>query len=110
MNLTDVKLPKKTKAELKGDCCPSTAADQDRYPYGLQISFENEQVSKMSSLTGLQVGDKVNIEAVGTVTSIRVSERQSSGKDHRVEIQIEKIGVEADVAEKQKKQVSDLIK
>ena len=110
MNLVNMKLPKKSEKELKTSCEPCGIGGQDRWPYGLQISFDKEQVSKLKTLGTLKVGDKVNVEATGTVTSIRISERQDSGKDHRVEIQLEEVGVEADAKQKQKKEVEELIK
>jgi hypothetical protein len=89
-----MKLPKKTKEELKADMMPISMADQDRWPYGLQIRFEKEQIDKMPSLKGLKVGDTVNIEALGTVTAVRMSERQKGEPSHSVEIQIEKVDVQ----------------
>lgn len=100
MDLIDMKLPKKTKEELKNDCCPVSADNQDRWPYGLQVRFEKEQVDKMPSLVSLKVGDRVIIQGEATVTSIRMSERQNGKEDHSVELQIEKVSV---APEKKKK-------
>ena len=46
MKLVDVKLLKKTEAELKTDCQPIGYGDEDRWPYGLRISFEKEQIQR----------------------------------------------------------------
>jgi hypothetical protein len=91
--LIDMKLPKKTTKELKSECAPMRAGEQDRWPYGLQLRFEKEQVEKIQSLKGLVVGQKVNVAAIGCVTSVRQSERQGGGKDHSIEIQIEQANV-----------------
>ncbi len=94
MPLVDMKLPKKSKEEMKKGCEPcGTSGQQDRWPYGLQIRFEKEQVEKIPALAGLEVGDMVNLNGAGCVTSIRMAERQNDKKDHSVEIQIEKIEV-----------------
>ena len=92
MKLTDMKLPKKTKAELKTECQPIGCEDEDRWPYGLRIDFEKEQVAKMPEVAGLKVGDAVSISGIGKVTSVRMSERHGKD-DHSVEIQIEQVGV-----------------
>ena len=93
MALVDMKLPKKSKKEMKTECMPCETSGQDRWPYGLQIRFQKEQVVKIPVLAGLRVGDTVNIQGVGSVTFIRVSEKQNGKEDHDVEVQIEKIDV-----------------
>ena len=109
MKLVDMKLPKKTKEELKNDCCAPCASDQqDRWPYGLQLRFETEQVEKMPSLKDYKVGDKIIVSAEATVTEVRMSETQSKDKDKRtrytVELQIQQIGCEP----KSKKPVKEM--
>ena len=93
MRLVDVKLPKKTTAELKTDCQPIGYDDEARWPYGLRISFEKEQIAKMPEVAKLKVGDIVSMSGVGKVISVRMSERRGGKDDHAVEIQLEKIGV-----------------
>lgn len=91
--LIDVKLAKKTKEELKTECGPSIA-DQEKWPYGLRMNFEKEQIDKIPSLANLQVGDKVTVQGEGSVIEVRVSERQGEKDRHNIEIQIEKVAVE----------------
>jgi aspartyl-tRNA synthetase len=92
MKLIDMKLPKKTKKEL--EAIPSVKMDErDRWPYGLQLRFEKEQISKMPELERLKVGNVVNISGIGKVVGVRMSERQKGENDHTIEVQIEKIGV-----------------
>ena len=93
MKLTDVKLLKKTKAELKTECQPIGYGDEDRWPYGLRISFEKEQIAKMPGVAKLKVGDIVSVAGTGKVISVRMSERRGGKDDHNVEIQIEKVAV-----------------
>jgi len=94
MNLVDIKLPKKTKEELKKEGMPSTD-DQEQWPYGLRLDFEKEQVDKMASLKNLNVGDKVLVQGEGSVVEVRMSERQGGEDRHSVCIQIEKVSVES---------------
>ena len=85
--------PRKTKAELKTDCQPIEYGDEDRWPYGLRISFEKEQIAKMPEVAKFKVGDAVNVSGIGKVISVRMSERRSGKDDHNVEVQIEKVAV-----------------
>ena len=99
MALVDMKLPKKTEKELKTEMQPSVS-NQDRFPYGLELRFENDQFEKLPALKGFKVGDKVMITAEACVTACRESERQGGEKNRSCEIQIEKIGI--DPAKKKK--------
>lgn len=93
MKLIDVKLPKKTTAELKSDCQPIGYEDREQWPYGLQIRFEKEQIAKMPEVAKMKVGDTVSVSGIGKVTSVRMSERHGGEDDHSVEVQLEKVGV-----------------
>lgn len=108
MKLVDMKLPKKSEKELKECCCPTPVDKQDRWPYGLQLRFETEQVEKMPSLKDYKVGDKVVISAEAAVTEVRMSETQSTDRDkqtrYTVELQIQQIGCEP----KSKKAVKEM--
>lgn len=94
-NLIDMKLPKKTKEDLKKEGMVMLSTEnQEQWPYGLQIRFEKEEIDKMPSLINYKVGDMVILQAEARVTSISMSERQSGKEDHSVGIQIEKVSVE----------------
>lgn len=96
MELVDLKLPKLSKKELTAECAVSPD-NGDRWPWGLQIRFEKEQIEKMPGLVDFKVGDRVLIQAEACVTSIRVSERQNGKEDHTIEMQIEQIACEPKV-------------
>jgi len=91
-NLVDMKLSKE-EAKTEAPCSPSKE-NGPRWPYGLRLTFDKEQIAKLPALSGLKVGGTVKIEGTGTVTSVRISERQKEKPDHTVEIQIENIGIE----------------
>ena len=99
MKLVDMKLPKKTKKELKEEYPSITNDQQDRWPYGLQLRFETEQVEQMPSLKDYKVGDRVIVMAETSVTEVRMSETQSTDKDKKtrytVELQVEQIACES---------------
>jgi len=95
MELIDMKLPKKSAEELKKENIPISSSEQDRWPYGLQLRFETEQVDLMPSLKEYKVGDKINVIAVASVTEVRQSETQSTDESKKtrytVELQIEQV-------------------
>lgn len=92
MELIDMKLPVIKESEKCVVEPGISSSEGPRWPYGLQIRFESEQVEKMPSLTEYKVGDKIVIQAEATVTSIRMSQRQNGEEENSVEMQIEKIG------------------
>ena len=89
-----MKIPKKSKKELIAMEMPTTYEDNDRWPYGLQLRFEKEQIKDLPKLAKFEVGDKVYVYAEATVTAVRISERQKGRNDHSVELQLEKVNVE----------------
>jgi len=102
MKLVDMKIKRKSKKERKesmGICY----GEDDRWPYGLQLRFEKEQIEKLPTLKKHEVGDKVYVYAEATVTAVRISERSDGDKDHSVELQVEKVMVEP-----KKKSVKDM--
>ncbi|RPI84291.1 MAG: hypothetical protein EHM41_13785 [Chloroflexi bacterium] len=94
MDMVDMKMPVKTTEEMEKTCAPCLAGSSERWPYGLVLRFEKEQIDKLPSLTNYEVGDKVMVTAEATVTAIRISERQDGESDHSVELQIKKIACE----------------
>ena len=93
MNLVDMKLPKKSEKELKKERGLEAVnyAEQDRWPYGLQLRFGTEQIAKMPGLKEYKVGDKVSLVAEATVTEVRMAETQDNKARYTVELQIEKV-------------------
>lgn len=97
MEMVNLKLSVKTEKEMKDSCEPCRSSDsQPRYPYGLQLRFEKEQIDKIPSLMEYKVGDKVIITAEAEVTEVRKIERQTSGikknqDDYTVEMQVKQV-------------------
>ena len=92
-NLVDMKKPKKTKAEMKEENTIGCYDEGDKYPYGLQLRFEKDEIEKLSSLKTIQAGDMVNIVAKGKVTEVRVTDKDKGKNRHSVEIQIQSIDI-----------------
>lgn len=92
--MIDMKIPKKTKAELKKMNEPMMVGDDhNKYPYGLQLRFEKDQIEKLPGFKGVKVGDTVIIHGTGKITEVRMSER-TGGKDHHsIEVQLEAVDV-----------------
>jgi hypothetical protein len=67
---------KMSKSESSGAVEPS-APSGPRYPYGLQLSLDNESLDKLG-LTLPDVGDKLMLVASVEVTSVSQSEEGSS--------------------------------
>jgi hypothetical protein len=60
----------------------------EKYPYGLRICLNQEELDKLG-IPGLpDVGEKLCIEADVTVVAIRSNETQGGGKESTVDLQI----------------------
>lgn len=94
MKMVDLKLPKKTKKEMTEMTVIHEEAERDRWPYGMQLHFESEQVNKLPYLKKLKVGQKVIVEGIGEVTSIRMNEKKDGKEDYSVDIQLQEVGCE----------------
>ena len=92
MKLVDLKLPKRNTKKME-----VPTREQERWPYGMQLRFESEQVDKLPLLSNMNVGDKVTIEGIGEVIEVRSHEEMINGKSEKkytVEIQLKEVGCE----------------
>ena len=95
MELKDLKIPKKTKKELKETNAAMTV-ESEKYPYGMRLTFDTELMVKFPELEKVKAGDKVNFSGIGEVIMVRKVDRQGDNKqDYSTEIQIQKLGVES---------------
>ena len=92
MKMADMKLPKKTGKEVEAEL--PTVAGGDRWPYGLQLRFETEQIDKLPHLKDMKIGQKVMVQGVGDVTEIRMSEQKEGKENWTVEVQLHEVGCE----------------
>lgn len=71
-------------------CVPS--CPRPDFPYGLRICFSEKELKKLE-LEIPEIGDMIDLRAMGTVTSVTID--KTDGEDRcRVEIQIERIALE----------------
>jgi len=92
MRLIDLKLPKMSTKEMEGMEQPSMPDSGDRYPYGMRLTFEGDQVEKMPGMEKYKVGEKVTIDGEGEVTSIRMNEDKDKKRRYTVEVQLHRVG------------------
>lgn len=94
MKIVDMKVPKKSKAEIKKMNELMYVGEEEKYPYGLQIHLQKEQLEKMPHLKECKVGDIVDLQGMGKITEVSINERSSGTPRHTVRIQIEKLGAD----------------
>lgn len=90
MKLVDMELDD----EQKTDFCAPIACDRPDYPYGLRVSLDQGSLDKLKKpASAFSVGDMVDMRCFGVVTSVS-QDASESGERGRVEIQIQKLGME----------------
>ena len=65
----------------------------DKFPYGLRLSLEKEQVAKLPQAKSFNVKDKIIITAEASVSEVRNSQRVGEEKSYSVSLQIEKMSL-----------------
>ena len=93
MQLVDMKKPKKTKAQLKKDYDDQPICDEEQYPYGLRINLEKDAIDKIKGLSKIPAGATVNIQAVGKIIEVSITNKEKDTSRHHMEIQIQQIGI-----------------
>ena len=66
----------------------AVANDLPKYPYGLCITIETEQLDKLGIDGDCEVGDMIHLCAMAKVTSISKREKEGGDSDMRIELQI----------------------
>jgi hypothetical protein len=73
----------------------SIADNLPKYPYGLCITIENEQLDKLELDGDCDIGDTIHFCVEAKVTSVSAREKEK-GEDRRIELQITHIATEGD--------------
>lgn len=92
-HMMDMMMPKRNTKEGKMPVMPEK---QEQYPYGLKLHLENDQIKKLPGLVDVNVGDMVDLHAVGKVTTLTSEDAVKDGKKfiHRTMcIQIQKLAI-----------------
>ena len=92
MKMVDLKLPKQTKNEMELTAKPSM--EQNRWPYGMQLRFESEQVDKLPQLKEMKNEEKVTVSGIGEITDVRTHELKGGKKQYTIKVQMQQIGIE----------------
>jgi hypothetical protein len=92
--LTDMELDDEAKLDAYPIIGPDGKNRGPEYPYGLRISLTEKELAKLDlDVADADVGDLVDIRALGVITSISQDEG-SNGKTARVEIQLQKLALD----------------
>lgn len=84
-DFVDMKLSPQEQSE-EADCGPMTM-EKPIYPYGLCISFTEEELEKLALEDDAEVGDMVMLHCIAKVTSVS-SRDTTEGTKKRIEMQI----------------------
>jgi hypothetical protein len=97
----------RTKKEMKATAPDAVAYEGEKYPYGTCLRFEKAEMEKLGlDAAKLEVGQKVEIRAVGEVTNIS-SYDSTNGKDESCAIQITSMSLAYDLGSKGNKAYRD---
>jgi hypothetical protein len=77
-----------TKAELKEEKAEAMSGYPSPYPWGLCLSLEKDELSKLGIKTLPNVGDEWHLLAVAKVTGVNQSARENEDEETRVGLQI----------------------
>jgi hypothetical protein len=81
--------------EQKIDYCAPVECPKPDYPYGLRISFCKAELDKLGcKAEDFQVGDVIDMRSFGCVTSVSSNQMADGTDDCRIEIQIQRLGIE----------------
>lgn len=99
-NLVSMKLTPKQKKEMT----EPFPLDEEKFPFGLRIDLQDEQVSKLG-LEGVAAGTEVKVMALANVKGVRVNDTDRKGKNISVELQITGMAVDTGKSDKEKADV-----
>jgi len=98
MEYIDLKLKKKKTNDEPQE---AISENENKYPYGLQLRFETEQIEKIDTLKNLDIGDIVKVFGIAKVSEL--SSREQVGKEKsrkNATLQIQQIAVVSSKEEK----------
>ena len=72
------------------DCCIS---DEEKYPWGLRINLDSDELEKLGITDLPKVGEDIKLEAVVRVQSVSELEEVGNDVDRSVGLQITKMGL-----------------
>lgn len=92
MKLVDMKMS--TEERKSATSTPVKDDEGPRYPWGLQITFDGDEIDKIPELKDVKVGDTIILAIEGTVKTVSLREEDDeSGEKRSVTFQGKKVGV-----------------
>ena len=91
----ELKSMKRTAKEKKAEKTVLAKPEAEDYPWGLRLTLDKEELDKLD--ISLAVGDKVNIQSVAKVISVRENTDENGQRRH-VELQITDLGMEPEAS------------
>lgn len=87
---------KRSKAEVKKDMEPCGPMDTERYPYGLRISLQKDELEKLGITSLPGVGDTLELEATVKVVSVSAGASEGGNARMSMDLQITDMSLEPD--------------
>jgi len=92
--MIDMKLAKEKAKKMETGCDAPSAGKGPRYPYGLELRLEKDQIKKLGiSTKGRKVGEKGTIVAEYEISSISERQNQSGEDSQDMSLQITKLKI-----------------
>lgn len=93
MGMVNMAMSPEEAQEEYGCCSPTTSADDvdpnaPKYPYGLQLSLDEDSLAKLGLTQPPAIGTKIRITAECTVCSTSAYQRQGGEQEQNVSLQI----------------------
>lgn len=98
MKLVDIAYTAKERKEEAAEMMPGGKPKGPEYPYGLQLTLNEETLSKLGIEELPRVGDELRVEAVAKVTSVSMRSDKSDEDERCVNLQITELAREPDGA------------
>ena len=86
---------KKEKNKKANECCP-VSETQDKYPWGLRIRLDTEQIDRLGGLPNIEPGDQTDIVCKARIiseSSEEIIEKEKPTKRRNIEIQITSMAI-----------------
>lgn len=104
MKMVNMAMPKEKSGKSDGCCCcgPCDCGDEGkpRYPWGLQISLEKEQLDALGIKEMPVTGTVVTLQATAKVTRCSEEEREGAEPSRSISLQITDLAFEQSAAER----------
>lgn len=98
MKMVSMAMKAEKKGKSDGCCCCGPCeceSDKPRYPWGLQLHMDTDQLAAMGMKEMPKVGTTITMQCTVKVTGCREEEREGGEAERSVSLQITEIGMDA---------------